>query len=144
MDNIINTISQYIDISMIWYIILYPFMIFWIWSILYTTKDISHRTESIFYQILCILIVTLWTPLIWFPLYFILRPSRKLDDISWRKILENIWKECPECWDINHKDNRFCKTCWEKIDIKCKECKKEYSILYEYCPYCWAPNIEDK
>lgn len=142
MDNIINTILKEININTIVYILLFPIATLWVWSILYTTKDISHRTNNIFYQLLCILIVTLWSPFIWLPLYFILRPYRTVDDINWRKAIETLWKQCPECWEINHKDNKFCISCWEKLDIKCKECWKEYSILYDYCPYCWAPNLE--
>jgi len=144
MDKLISIISQNISTDIIWYVILYPFMIFWIWSILYTTKDISHRTDNIFYQILCILIVTIWTPLIWFPLYFILRPYRTLDDIAWRKYIESLWKECPECWEINGKDSKFCTACWEQLNVECKECKTKYSILYDYCPNCWAPNLENE
>jgi len=143
MNNLINILSWYINGNIIVYILLYPLMILWVWSVLYTTKDISHRTDNMFYQILCILLVTIWTPFIWFPLYLILRPYRTYDDIVWRKSLETLWKVCPECWEINHKDNRFCIACWYKLDIECKECKKEYSELYNYCPYCWAPNLEN-
>ena len=143
MDKIINLISQNISVDIIWYIVLYPFMVFWIWNILYTTKDISHRTNNIFYQILCILIVTAWTPLIWFPLYFIIRPYRKIDDIFWRKHIEILWKECIECWEINYINNNFCTSCWYKLNIECKECKKEYNKIDDYCPYCWAPNLEN-
>lgn len=143
MDKIITLMWENIGLDIVWYIILYPFMIFWVRSILYTTKDISHRTDSISYQMFCILVVTIWTPFIWFPLYFILRPYRTLDDTFRRKHIESFWKECLECWQINHKDSKFCISCWNKLDTSCKECKKEYSKSNEYCPYCWAPNLEN-
>jgi len=130
------------DIKYIGYILLFPFIAFWIWSVLYTTRDISHRTDSVLYQLFAILLVFLWTPLVWFPLYFIIRPVRLQDDIAWRKSLENLSIECLECWTLNHKDNNFCVNCWEDLKIDCKECKNKYYSWYDYCPYCGAPNLE--
>lgn len=130
------------DMKYIWYIILFPIVLFWIWAVLYTTKDISHRTDNILYQLFAILLVFFWTPFIWFPLYFIIRPVRLKDEYIWRKSLETLSVECLDCWTLNNKENNFCVNCWTDLKIECKECKVKYYLWYDYCPYCWAPNLD--
>lgn len=142
LQEVFSLISSHVDIRIIWYILLFPFVALWIWSVLYVTRDISHRTDNVLYQIFMIIMVAFTTPLIWFPLYFIFRPYRPLDDILWRRSLETLSIECPSCGSINHKDNDYCVDCWESLKIECKECKNKYYVWYDYCPYCWAPNID--
>ena len=130
------------DLKYVGYILLFPFVAFWIWTVLYTTKDISHRTDNIWYQLFSILLVFLFTPFVWFPLYLIFRPVRLQDDVAWRKAVENLSIECLDCWHLNYKDNNFCVNCWVDLKIECKECKKKYYMWYDYCPHCGAPNLE--
>ena len=140
MNDLINQISSIVNIDLIWYILLFPFIFFWIWSILFIVRDISHRTNSLIYQLFSIL---LWTiPVVWFMLYFVFRPHRLLDDKDWRLIINTLSIQCLDCWEFNHKDNRFCTSCWDSLVISCKECTKKYYKWYDYCPYCWAPNLE--
>ena len=56
----------------VWY-----FFIVWISIIIWVTKDITNRTNSLFLQIFSILIVLLWTPLS-VVIYLLIRPSRTL------------------------------------------------------------------
>jgi len=136
-----NIVSNF-NVKYIWYIIFFPFVVFWIWTVLYATKDISHRTDSVLYQVFLILLVFLWTPLVWFPLYFVFRPARYLDDISWRKSIENLSIECLDCNSLNYKDNNYCVNCGSELKLECKECSKKYYIWYDYCPHCGAPNLD--
>jgi len=140
MQDILNQLSSFVNIDVIWYILLFPFIFFWVWTILYTTKDISHRTDSLIYQIFCILLSAI--PLVWFLLYFIFRPVRLLDDISWRKSLDTLSITCNDCGEINCKDNVYCVSCGESLTVDCKECWKKYYSWYDYCPSCGAPNLE--
>ncbi len=134
--------NTHINWDVLWYIILAPFILFWVWSILFVTKDISHRTDSLFYQVFSILLVFFLTPIIWLPIYFLIRPIRLQDDIEWRKSIACLSITCLECDMINHKDNDFCVWCWENLKLVCKECAKKYYNGYDYCPHCWAPNID--
>ena len=140
MHDLINQVSSIININLIWYILLFPFIFFWIWSILFIVRDISHRTNSLIYQLFAIL---LWTiPWIWFMLYFVFRPYRSLDDKEWRLSINTLSIQCLDCWELNHKDNKFCTNCWDWLTTDCKECTKKYYKWYDYCPYCGAPNLE--
>lgn len=124
--------------------ILIWFMIFiWIWAILWVTKDISLRSENLFVQIISILMVTLLTPIIWFPLYFLIRPVQyKFDKNWWRESLLANSIQCIWCGNINPISCNNCTQCWVKLKVECKECKKAYPYEWEYCGNCWAPNIE--
>ena len=138
MQNILTHIVS--NINLIWYILLFPFIFIWIRSILFVTRDISHRTDSLIYQIFCILLSSI--PIVGFMLYFIFRPIRLTDDIIWRKSINTLAIQCNECWEFNNRNNIYCTSCWEKLTITCKECSKQYYNWYDYCPYCWAPNLE--
>lgn len=128
----------------IFYIIIYFFVFLWIISIIWVVKDISYRTSNLFYQIFCILLITFLSPLVGLPLYFIVRPLfYKHDKLAWRESLLLEVNTCYNCNTINHKDNIFCIACGEKIQTKCKECKHTYCSEYDYCPICWAPNIDN-
>lgn len=116
---------------------------FWIWSILWVTKDISLRSENLFVQIISIIIITVLTPILGFPLYFLIRPVQyKFDKNWWREALLSTTIECMDCWKINPITNNNCTNCGWNLKITCKECKTKYSYEFWYCPNCWAPNIE--
>lgn len=128
--------------DLFFYVIISPFIIFWVWTILWTTKDISQRTDNLAYQLFSMLLVFIWTPFIGFPLYFIIRPSSKLDDIWWKDAIRTNVIKCFECETYNLSSNKFCVECWNKLKINCKQCWKGYYYWYNYCPECWAPNTD--
>ena len=140
MQDLLNNILSIININLIWYILLFPFVFFWVRSILFITKDISHRTDNLIYQLFSILIWSI--PIVWFMLYFVFRPSRMLDDKIWRLSVNILSVQCLECEEFNHKDNKFCTNCWDSLIIECKECSKKYYKWYDYCPNCGLPNLE--
>ncbi len=114
------------------------------WAILWVTKDISLRSESILLQIISILLVVVFTPIVWLPLYFVIRPvTYKHERLPWRDYLVLNVLVCKDCWNYNLKEFNYCVHCGENLKTKCKECKNHYGWEYEYCPYCWAPNLED-
>ena len=47
----------------------------WIRSVLWVTKDISNRSDSLLKQIICIVITFVLTPIVGLPIYFLLRPE---------------------------------------------------------------------
>ena len=104
---------------------------FWIIAIIRTAKDISARTESSFFHIISVLLVTILTPIIGIPLYLAIRPIwYKRDKTSRRDSCLSNSSICQNCWTLNPKEYKNC--------IKCGE---EYPYSYHYCPSCWAPNI---
>lgn len=140
-----NSIITYFSISIedaIFYFLISPVIILWIWSILWVTRDISKRTDSLFFQVISILLVSVGTPFIWFPLYFVIRPSKFLFDEYWRESVQVLSIQCLECGTFNYKDNAYCTECGKDLKIKCKECWEKYYNWHGYCNVCGAPNID--
>lgn len=141
LDTLLNYLS--IDPNLIWYIVVSPLVFIRVWTILFVAKDISHRTNNLFYQLICILLVALLSPFVWFPLYFIIRPYKTLDDLMWKQVIESFAIRCEDCGEVNHHNNKYCVSCWDYITIECKECKQRHDQTFEYCSNCWAPaNLE--
>jgi len=135
------SLTHIISLNNIGYILLWPLAFFWVWWILYVTRDISNRTENIIYEIFCILLAFLLWP-IGVLIYLVIRPYYNLNE---KKILESLLvhtQECPNCEILNDTSAKYCIWCWEKLKTICKECKKEFYIQNEYCPHCGAPNLE--
>jgi hypothetical protein len=115
----------------------------WIIAVIWTAKDILARTNNSGLQVISILLVTLLSPLIGLPLYFIVRPVYfKKDLIPRRESCALNLITCGNCHTLNPKEYECCIACGEKLKISCKECSKEFPHVYGYCPACGAPNIE--
>ncbi len=112
-------------------------------SIVWVAKDISARTNSMVLQIISILLVTFFSPIIWIPLYHIIKPIwYKKDKMPRREACISNSTICNNCWTINSKEYKCCINCGKKLTTKCKECETEYPHNYHYCPKCGWPNIE--
>lgn len=112
-------------------------------SIIRTAKDISARTNSHLMQIVSILLVTFFSPIIWLPIYHIIKPIwYKKDRMPRREACISTMTLCQNCNTLNPKDYKCCISCGEKLKINCKECGTEYPHNYHYCPKCGWPNIE--
>jgi hypothetical protein len=123
--------------------LLYFLIFIWIISIIWIFKDITARTNSLWLQILGILLVTIFTPIIWLPLYLAVRPvTYKIDKMPRREagLLKIV--SCYNCWMLNDKKYNYCVKCWEILKVKCKECWNQYPHDYQYCNGCGAPNID--
>ena len=118
------TINQFISLQIVGYILLFPVVFLWIWGILYVTRDVSHRTDSLMYELFCILIAFVLWP-IWLLLYLVIRPYHTIVEASVHQAILSNTQECLECWSVNHHTNKHCVNCWEKLKLECKECKKE-------------------
>lgn len=129
--------------SMYFYILGLLFLLYWILAILWTMKDITSRTNNVFGQILAVLLVGVFTPLIWLPIYLFLRPTRyNRDRLWWREALSVQVASCPACAKKNPLHHEFCVYCGQWMTVKCKECKSTYQWSYDYCPQCGAANVE--
>jgi len=128
----------------LWMNIIAIFLIFlWVVAIIRVVKDIISRTNSFSLQVISILFVTFLTPLVWLPLYFLIRPlSYKSDRIPWREACASNLVPCYNCNTLNSKEYVCCIACWERLKIKCKECWNSYAHSFAYCNVCGAPNID--
>lgn len=65
------------------------FFIIWIALVVWVIKDISIRTNNLFFQIIAILVILFLTPL-WIFIYLLIRPRRTLYDKYYEEIEENL------------------------------------------------------
>ena len=107
-------------------------------------KDSNARSWSFRFQLLSIFLIIAFTPIFWLLLYIAIRPQWWKRDKTPRRDthFQNI-QICENCWEFNKIEHSFCINCWESIQTNCRECQKKYSKSYKYCPYCWAPNLEE-
>lgn len=151
-------------------IIAYIFLV-WISLIIWVVKDITNRTNNIFYQLISVFIIVFWTPLSIF-IYLIIRP--------WKTILEKMFEEIdynldvldsnvnsniPDKKDLQENDNytvcnnceydqiqiefKNCPNCWINLKKFCSNCEKEINTKWKICPYCetklkWEEKNETK
>ena len=114
-------------------------------SIIRVAKDISARTNSHLLQIISILLITFFSPIIWLPLYHIIKPIwYKKDRMPRREACVSNMTVCQNCKTLNPKEYKCCISCGQKLKINCKECNTDYPHDYHYCPKCGAPNIKTK
>lgn len=133
-------LSDWILSFVIWF-----FVFVWLWTVLWVIKDISARTDSLLLQTLSIFIMFLFTPVLWLPLYILIRPIfYKYDKNGWKESLALQVTICRDCWNFNLNEFDHCISCWSSLKIECKECKNKYPSWWDYCSKCWAPNIENE
>ena len=119
------------------------FLTYWILTIFWTIKDISARSNNWFVQIISVLVVAIGSPLLGLPIYLFLRPLRYKWDRIWRRdaLLAQV-ATCPSCGEKNPLHHEYCVRCGQHTSVQCKQCAASYQWLYDYCPHCWAPNVE--
>lgn len=65
------------------------FFIIWIALIVWVIKDISIRSDNIYFQVLVICIILFWTPF-WIFIYLLIRPGKTLYEKYYDEIEENL------------------------------------------------------
>lgn len=119
------------------------FIFLWVVTVIWTTKDIINRTNSFSLQVISIVLVTFLTPIVWLPIYFLVRPlSYKKDRIPRREACASNLIPCYNCSTLNSKEYVCCIACGERLKVKCKECWNSYAHSFAYCNICGAPNID--
>jgi len=124
-------------------IVLAYLALLWIALIIWVTRDSLNRSESLFFQILSIVLVI---SLNFFGvlIYLIIRPHQTLE----QKYLTLVDQEtidaeyedeiikCPRCESVSHKDFFFCPQCGHQLKIKCAKCHKPVQVNWKNCPFC--------
>lgn len=158
---IINNILKFYDliknnITLDWIIKFSVLYLFIIWGafIIWVVKDITNRTSNIFLQVLSILIIIIFTPIFWLPIYLLLRPRNTIfekyyedsEEVEFEEneinIMEDSSKDkeeflCPHCFKHVDKDFSYCPYCKEKLTKVCEKCTREIKVYFLACPYCW-------
>ena len=80
---------EYITFETAFKFFLVYFFVIWISLIVWVIRDISIRTNNIFFQIFSVFIILFLTPL-WIFIYLLIRPSRTLYDKYYDEIEENL------------------------------------------------------
>lgn len=133
-------LSGYNDLQIIWGGFL---LLIWILTIFWVLRDAIARSNSRFYQIFSALLVTVLTPIVGLPLYLAFRPLvYKWERGYWREAMTKGVIICPHCQNLTDENHNACVYCGENLKITCKECSHRFYRGYEYCPECWAPNLD--
>ncbi len=111
----------------------------WIAAVVWTLKDSIARTSNIWFHILAVLLVTVFTPLFGIPLYLAIRPiyyhPRKLYA---RAMLRSLTVQCDSCGTRNPCDHYFCLQCGDDLTVQCANCETYYPKEYLHCFHCGA------
>lgn len=119
--------------------------IIWVYCVLWTARDIYARSDNSLFQIFCILLVLVASPVVWLPLYLLIRPlTRKEDTIGWQMMMELESVPCSACMRPNLTGYDHCVFCGSALKIHCKNCKEMYPHTHQYCFKCGAPNLTRK
>jgi len=133
-DSLVNSLLQIVSIENALKFFLVYFFIVWIAILVWIVKDITNRTENIFFQIFCISLVLFLTPFLWFFIYLIIRPSKTLFETYYDEVdhnLEFLQSQIKSKYKIVEK-------------MSCPSCKAEITEDFKYCPVCGHKLFLDK
>lgn len=115
------------------FLIVYVFIV-WISIVVWVLKDIRNRTSNLFFQLFCLILPVLWTPLLWFFLYLLVRPSKTLYERYYDEIEENL--------DIINEIIEERKKQFEKkVNKSIVEEKKKVSSVWKKVNYIYKTNV---
>mgnify|MGYP003463138635 CR=1 FL=1 len=142
-EQITSSLSTRTGSELTGYIFLIAFIALWIYWVLRVLKDSMLRSQSTAFQFFSVILVVFGTPIIWLPLYFLIRPvSYKHERHLGFEGLDLQTVVCKECYRTNLTDYNNCVFCGCKLKIECKQCATYYPFNYLYCSKCGAPNID--
>ena len=71
--------------------------------LIWTIKDASARSSSFWFQLLSVVLIIWFTPILWLLIYIAIRPQWwKRDKTPWRDTLFQKTQICENCWELNH------------------------------------------
>jgi len=129
-------------------LILYFFVI-WGAFIIWVTKDITNRTNSLFYQFFGILTIIVLTPILGLPIYLLIRPRNTLVEQYYEESGVDAsdieaGKFCPYCQEMIEADFFFCPHCHAELLYDCFQCGKIIQTQWKICPYCGVDQTNEE
>ncbi len=117
----------------------------WISLIIWTYRDIRHRTRDHLVHILAIFVsAVLFIPGVL--IYLILRPPHTLDEEYERALEEEsllasieLAQQCPGCNRRIKDEWLICPDCHTRLKKTCRECGKPMDLGWDICPVCGTP-----
>jgi len=117
----------------------------WLSLTVWTYRDIRGRSRDPLLRILAVLVVAvLFLPGIL--IYFILRPSRTLEEeyqhsLEEEALLQTIEDTplCPGCGRRIREDWVACPNCHTRLKKNCHQCNRLMELSWNLCPYCGTP-----
>lgn len=116
--------------------------VLWFSMVLWVTRDVINRSNSVIFQTLVIL-TNLALPVFGLLLYLIIRPTKTLTEKYYEELEYHFLTDhqdekesCPRCEKVIQKEYLFCPHCEEKLKKSCHSCESVYLNDYQVCPYC--------
>ena len=110
--------------------------IFWLALLIWVTRDVIHRSNSIIFQAFAILLNTI-LPIFGLVIYLFIRPSKTLLDSYYDEMeIKALGNLCPKCSASVENDFIFCPDCGDSLRKPCNSCEKESFVSYKICPFC--------
>lgn len=130
MGDFLNYIWEVVTLEFVFKFCVVYFFIIWVALIVWVMKDISIRTNNLFFQIICILIILLLTPF-WVFIYLLVRPRKTLyeryyDEIDLNlNIISEIVEERKKLMEIEKKPKEIKWDILKDIKVKKKDDKEK-------------------
>lgn len=119
------------------------FALLWLAIIIWVTKDVLQRSQSILFQAFAILLVII-VPILGVLLYLIVRPSKTRKERYYEELERSMLEgenqtelnTCAKCLTPADKDYSYCPNCGESLKKSCSKCKKTFPNIWSICPFC--------
>lgn len=151
MEQILTNISAFsqgfvgnITLDLVLKIVVLYFFVFWGALVVWVIKDVTNRTTNVFFQVIAILLVLLFTPIFGLPVYLLIRPRSTIFEQYYENVeLESLENEeqthtCFACDALIEKDFHYCPHCRAELRTECAWCKHLIQKNWALCPYCGA------
>ena len=120
-------------------------VLLWLTALVWVLKDSMARSNSLWFHLLSVILVTLLTPVFGLPLYLAIRPiyyhPRKYFG---RNLLYALTVPCPQCQTINDKNNYYCTCCGRDLSHQCDFCGTYFAVGDDFCYHCGRSAHEKK
>jgi RNA polymerase subunit RPABC4/transcription elongation factor Spt4 len=117
---------------------------FWVGLVIWTWRDIRHRSTDIFAAILATLLVAIFN-VVGLLLYLLLRPRTTLAEQYDRALEEEALlleleqaRSCPKCGRPVQVEWQYCPYCEVELRQPCRQCGRLLEPEWKRCPHCGA------
>ncbi len=131
-----------IDFDMVIRILITALVIIWLLVVWNVWKDISRRTDNLFFQIACVLLVLFGNILGYF-IYLMIRPEEYVGDDFWQDLERRYLlyetrdlQDCEKCEYALEPGFVNCPRCGHDIKKKCPGCEVMIDKNWIFCAYC--------
>ncbi len=123
---------------------------FWVGLVIWTWRDIRHRSTDIFAAILATLLVVIFN-VIGLLLYLLLRPRTTLAEQYDRALEEEALlleleqaRSCQKCGRPVQVEWQYCPYCEVELRQPCRQCGRLLEPEWKRCPHCGAYPVRDR